>query len=143
MVPGAETAVQDALLAESYGNLGLVRRRRGGIDQPQIGVDHLVDHLLEALRGAPTQFPPDLARVTSLLWRIDRTLKPGIDVDESTPVGDANTPERGRDELSNRVAFAARDDEVIGCRVAPDQLKRACVSPAKPQSRRASEVADA
>ena len=92
---------------------------------------------------APAQFPPDLARVTSLLWRIHRTLKPGIDVDKSTPVGDANAPERGRDEVSNRVAFAARDDEVIGCRVAPDQLKRACVIAGKTPVTTCFEVADA
>ena len=98
--------------------------------------------IFEALRGAPAQFPPDLARVTSLVRRIHRTLKPGIDVDKSTPVGDANTPERSRDEVSNRVAFAARDDEVIGCRVAPDQLKRACVVAGETPVTTYFEVAD-
>ena len=58
------------------------------------------------------------------------------------PVGDADTPERGRDEVGDRVALAARDDEVIGSRVTPDRLKRAGVVAGEAPVTARSEVAD-
>jgi hypothetical protein len=59
-----------------------------GVHQLESGVDHLADHFLEALRGSPAQFPLDLAGVTALLGRVDRTLEPRVDFDEGTPVCD-------------------------------------------------------
>ncbi len=96
-----------------------------GVHQLEISVDHLADDLLEAFRGSPAKFLPDLAGVTTLLGRVDGTLEPRVDFHEGAPVSDANVAERSRDEVGNGVALATCHYEVVGYRMATDKLQRA------------------